>query len=243
MSPRNRQSKPGKRQNQSLLNEVLEQRMLLYMLAAGASLACASAAQARVVFTPSNAAVGGNGSLQIDLDNDGTFDFTLATFDDNFSVGYVNNVYVTGSIRSNGVMQSRANGFAAALKEQALIGARATFQNSALLAHRGSYRSGGGTSLGNFTNTTCRFLGVRFLINGETHYGWIGFRSVGEGSANLLGWAYETRPNVHILAGYVGFLQECAFNSATQRTPEPTSLELLAAGNVAMTDRRRRRAG
>ena len=77
MSPRNIEH--PKRQSASLLDEVLERRMLLYVLAAGTALSGASAAQAKVVFTPSNAVlVGPYSVLQIDLDNDGVTDFVLA---------------------------------------------------------------------------------------------------------------------------------------------------------------------
>jgi len=46
---------PGRNRNaMSLLDEVLERRMLLYVLAAGATLAGVPSAQAKVVFTPSS---------------------------------------------------------------------------------------------------------------------------------------------------------------------------------------------
>ena len=77
MNTKNTQEKQAKRLRPSLLDEVLERRMLLYVLAAGATLAGASgAAQSRVVFTPSNVVLS-TGSLQIDLNNDGTTDFIL----------------------------------------------------------------------------------------------------------------------------------------------------------------------
>jgi hypothetical protein len=95
----------------------------------------------------------------------------------------------------------------------------------------------GGSCFGDFAFVTDRFLGARFLFKGETHYSWIQFRSVGCLSAELGGWAYETVPNRPIRAGDRG--QE---DSATLCLAEPTSLELLAVGSVAMTDWRRRRA-
>ena len=86
MNTKTRESKKAKRQRPSLLDEVLERRMLLYVLAAGAVLAGASGmAQAKVVFTPSTAVLTNSdcwfhpavSSLAIDLNNDGTIDFTL----------------------------------------------------------------------------------------------------------------------------------------------------------------------
>jgi hypothetical protein len=74
----NRESRQAKRQRPSLLEEVLERRMLLYVLAAGATLAGASSAQAKAVFTRSDFVLSlPNGHLAIDLNNDGTTDFIL----------------------------------------------------------------------------------------------------------------------------------------------------------------------
>jgi hypothetical protein len=49
-----------------------------------------------------------------------------------------------------------------------------------------------------------RFLGVRFLINGETHYGWVRLTVTTEPrgfSATITGYAYETIANKTIVAG------------------------------------------
>jgi hypothetical protein len=62
------------RKGMSLLDEVLERRMLLYVLAAGTALAGASIAQAKVVFTRTNI-VYRSSTIQIDLNNDGNIDF------------------------------------------------------------------------------------------------------------------------------------------------------------------------
>jgi hypothetical protein len=122
---------------------------------------------------------------------------------------------------------------AAALKRGNLIGSGARFYAFGFMA-----TSGGN---GRFYNAFHRFLGVKFLINGEVHYGWIGFRSVtGSLTATLGGWAYETEPNTPIIAGDTGRSQD---DSAALTMREPTSLELLAEGHVAIAERRRRIAG
>src|ERR1700683_475196 len=78
MNARNAETKQAKRRLPNLLDEVLERRMLLYVLAAGATLAGASSAQAKAVFTRSDFVLTlENGHLAIDLNNDGTTDFTL----------------------------------------------------------------------------------------------------------------------------------------------------------------------
>jgi hypothetical protein len=256
MSPRNQERKQAKRQNPSVLNEVLEHRMLLYVLAAGATLAGASAAQGRVVYTPSKAilTVGdrhiGRSSLQIDLNNDGTIGFVLTEFYHETGLGYYSSLKANAGQPLNGIVKSSQvsrERFAAALKRGTPIGSGAKFGSKELMAFRNSESTLGTYSAGNFLNITSRYLGVKFVINGEVHYGWIGFRSVtvggfhdhGELTAKVAGWAYETEPNKPIVAGAMGE-QDSESNSAALRSAEPTSLELLAAGNVAIDDWRRR---
>ena len=60
------------------------------------------------------------------------------------------------------------------------------------------------------------FVGLRFLIGGETHYGWMEINNYsGIAAGQLLGWAYETRPDTPIAAGAV---------------PEPGAAVLLLLG-------------
>jgi len=96
----------------------------------------------------------------------------------------------------------------------------------------------GNAFYGNFINVSDRFLGVRFQVSGQTHYGWIGFRSVTHGStiqAVLAGWAYETQPEKPIRAGDRG-----EADSARLRPVQPTSLQLLAMGHTGIADRQKR---
>jgi hypothetical protein len=81
------------------------------------------------------------------------------------------------------------------------------------------------------------------MINGEVHYGWVGFRSVSVVNSRLTavlgGWAYETEPNKPIVAGDEGEGME----SNTMSSLRPTSLQLLAMGHTGIADRQRRIAG
>jgi hypothetical protein len=53
-------------------------------------------------------------------------------------------------------------------------------------------------------NPTNTYLGVKFLIDGETHYGWVRL-AVSSGvtgiEATIIAYAYETEPNQQIEAG------------------------------------------
>jgi hypothetical protein len=123
-------------------------------------------------------------------------------------------------------------GFAKALTRKALIADGQQFQASASMETFFGY-------LGYWPNVSNRFLGVRFLINGEVHYGWIAFRSVTDAGtgifgAKLAGWAYETNPNTPIVAGNKGI------PARITGFVNPTSLEILAAGHTAIDERRKR---
>lgn len=94
-----------------------------------------------------------------------------------------------------------------------LIGARAT--------------SRGGTSRfssssGPWAPSKSGYLGVRFLIDGQAHYGWVAL-SVSHGTGDVTGYAYDTVPNEPVPAG--GF---------TSIVPEPGTLGLLALGSLGL---------
>jgi hypothetical protein len=240
MNAQNRNEERDKRKSPSQLDEVLERRILLYVLAAGAALAgVASPLQAKVVFTRSRALVQNGDTLQIDLNNDGTNDFRIWVGTSQTTSGlnrvphnYGFLVQAAGSASADLIEGSFRDGVVA-LKHGEKIGSGATFDQGGLMAFS-NFNSGFQESTGPFANTRGRFLGVRFLISGQVHYGWIGFRHVKGREAKLLGWAYETEPNTPIRAGQ-GILGGNELSSAG-----PTSLELLAAGHVAVAEWRRR---
>lgn len=71
----------------------------------------------------------------------------------------------------------------------------------------GFQTTGGGRSYNNYQNTWGKFLGkrgylgVRFQISGNTHYGWIQFIADEDAkNARILDWAYEDQPDTPIQA-------------------------------------------
>ena len=76
---------------------------------------------------------------------------------------------------------------------------------------------------GFWANRVNKFLGLRFIINGEVHYGWARF-SVRSGyflfALKLSGYAYETSPDTTILAGDGA--------SVLRRAPVPTARRMRA---------------
>lgn len=68
------------------------------------------------------------------------------------------------------------------------------------------------------------FVGLALDINGNTHFGYVEILSSGFNGGTILSFAYESEPNVPIIAGAV---------------PEPSSLMLLSFGVLAFTRRNR----
>jgi hypothetical protein len=76
-----------------------------------------------------------------------------------------------------------------------------------------------------------KYVGIKFTLAGQTHFGWIGFQvdSTNPLHAIIRDYAYESDPNTAIAAGVAPVI------------PEPGTLALLAAGAGAMALGRRRR--
>jgi hypothetical protein len=168
-----------------------------------------------VVFTPSNAVLQrASPVLEIDLNNDGVADFNLYEyFISTIFFSFDLRIYGQGKDISQVEQYSRGREFLPALTEGTRIGGGGSFTTWGNLAYREAHSS---TGKGYFINTTNRSLGVKFTINGQVHYGWIGFRRVGASlTAKLYGWAYETEPNKAILAGDTGS------DSTVLRSAEP----------------------
>ena len=82
------------------------------------------------------------------------------------------------------------------------------------------------------------FLGLKFLIAGQTHFGWADI-TVGNGYAvTLHGFAYEACADQSILSGATTGGATCD----TGQTPEPHSAALLALGAAGILAYRRRKA-
>jgi hypothetical protein len=214
----------------------LELRLLRYAVAAGLALASQVRAHGQVIFTPSSAAFHGIGNkLDIDLDNDGSTDFSLIAKWTYYDTGnMIQALFASGDRPSHQILTDQHD-YAAALTKGTRIGPGQNFRAFALMEtpfYRGSWGYWGG-----YGKNRC--LGVRFLIHGEVHYGWIGFRGVRSFpvSAKLYGYAYETTPGKGIVAGDTG-------TSATlDSSISPTSLEILAAGHTAIDERHKRTSG
>ena len=87
-------------------------------------------------------------------------------------------------------------------------------------------------------NPKNRYLGVRFQIKGQTHYGWVRLTVITEPgsfwSATITGYAYETVPTKKIKAGTAATSATDTNAPNATRTAKGPSLGMLAAGADAL---------
>jgi hypothetical protein len=210
--------------SQKTSEDNLARQTSLYALAAAAAgvsmLASALPAMGEVIFTKKTIPIPlspiGEG-VGVSLTNNGIKDFTLSLFKSytNISTRSDQTVRITSfsttmrkGMPGRGVVGKTGTSFAppyaSALMRGAKIGPDARFMSSGK-GEGVEAVFGSGTLRGKWgDNPKDRFLGVRFLINGETHYGWIRLTVItkpGPLSATITGYAYESLPNKPILAG------------------------------------------
>jgi len=240
------------RSGPSTLKANFDHRLTLYGVAAAAAtvslLALAQPADAEVVITKKTIPIPlcpvGACPVSVDLNKDGVadFSFTLGSF--GYREGNFGRVHVRPLAGGEAVgtpNRGYFGAYASALLQGAKIGLSAQFASST--------RSGGVTLEGSEQCATyCngqysrkfygnwggnhpnRFLGVKFQIKGQTHYGWVRITvttSAGKKmSAEITEYGYETIANRRVLAGEASKNAEVpAAESAS-----PASLGALALG-------------
>ena len=202
------------------LSETIDHRAKLYSVAATAAgvtmLALAPTAGAEVVVTgtnlPINPVVDSNVIVNLDINHDGIadFQFSLSSFAYHSFDAILDVTPLTGGavVASPG---SRGS-YASALTRGAKIGPSAHFSSKGrAIVERSHGRNFSSRSsqtrhtYGKWSgNSTNRYLGVKFLIDGATHYGWI--RMTVDSTRNpihatITAYAYETIANKRIFAG------------------------------------------
>lgn len=228
----------------SMLARAFDQSMKLYSLAAmtaGVSvLALAQPAAGEVIVTkktiPIPISVDGNGpTVKISLTNNGVNDFSFSLYSFNYH-GIDRELRIRPLEGGAVVAPSR---FVLPLVRGAKIGPSAQFNASfSDLVERSVVSSGNGSSYiktfqGHWgRNPSNRYVGVRFLINGETHYGWARLTVTTAPhkalSATITAYAYETIANKKIQAGVS---ENNSANEAQARTQVGTpTLGMLALG-------------
>jgi hypothetical protein len=192
--------------------------------AAGVSvLALAGASASEVVYTETNQVTHTGAPLYIDLNHDGINDFLVRT---NFYVGTSGTDvgisawgYRNADNRVAGRRFSSGGYFASAayaLPGGARIGPKNNFSvDFPFMAEEhfdrvGNQYSNLGPWVGKGDGVNDRYLGLKFVISGEVHYGWARLsvtmghqRQFDDVSGTLTGYAYETVPDKPIIAGQI----------------------------------------
>jgi hypothetical protein len=219
----------------------IDKQLLAYTAAATAAgvafLAAAPSAEAKIVYTPANVALAANASFSLDLNNDGAGDFSFYFYAYGLGkpLGYHADALLIDPLKAGnevwGAQSSKGGSCAAALPPGVKVGTGAAFQGNQLLvwASEGTAYSG--------PNTHCKlgalprgaFLGLKFVVHGQTHFGWAHLTIKGQ-NAVLNGYAYETVPNQPIRTGKASGPTQVS--ESVPVTPDSTgaSLGVLARG-------------
>jgi len=184
-----------------------------YTLAATAAgvtmLALVPLGEAEIIYTPANLQISPIGTYTLDVDNDGTTDFTF--FDTYYDA--LGTLGVTGARPGNQValaQNSHGRPSAAAIRSGRKIGFRARFGGSGYSVVMASgwynvYFPYNFRCRGPWKDKQNRYLGLKLMIGGEVHYGWARLSETcyrgNRNSAVLTGYAYETIANKSIKAG------------------------------------------
>jgi hypothetical protein len=230
----------------------LDRQLIAYAAAATAAgvgmLAAPQSAEAKVVYTAANVAIR-YGMMPIDLDNDGNPDFVIRFP----RCAYRSNCLIVNPwVEGNGIkgLDGRASagvsGMAIGPQGHFLTQLRqfqsyASYGYVGFMVNAGAYGSGSWSG-GPWADTTNRYMGLRFLINGEVHYGWarMSVRLLRD-KIRLTGYAYETIPNHQITAGQTQDLTAENSTAADPLSPSsnPATLGILARGSDGLTIWRR----
>src|SRR5260370_15846218 len=244
----------SRRSAKATLSETIDHRAKLYSVAAAAAgvsmLALAQSAAAEVVVhgtnLPINPSPSNFTSVPLDINRDGIADFNFSL--SSFAYHSFNADLFGTAAAGNAVVGNKGPVFAyaAVLARGAKIGPSAHFTSSARgfdMIERSHGEAISSTFYsrklyGNWSgNPPNRYIGVKFLIDGETHYGWVRF-SVTSGphrpiSALITAYAYETVANKRILAGIPQGSASTQADTQAENLGHP-SLGMLAAGTAGL---------
>ena len=231
------------------LSEWLHRQLGSYALTASAAgvgmLALAQPAEAKIIYTKAHQVIGGNGVYQLDLNHDGIIDFLILESPVSFTSFTA--LYTLEALGNavQGYSSGPRSKFADALSRGARIGPGQRFVTSPVDGEdmadvwATNHSSGSG---GQWRNVSNRYLGLKFKIDGKTHYGWARLSVKVNDlqiTATLTGYAYETVPDEGLRAGQIASQELPLPSAATPPAllPEPTSLGTLALGAASRTFR------
>ena len=182
-------------------------------------------------------------SYQIDLDDDGNTDYTMRILS-----GLQHGVGNLDPAGDNQYVNNPANPFATPIEKGVEIGA-ASQEWKGLLVYPNGYNYLGTLTTfgktveqggGGFTGKTDKYVGLKFKIGSNTHYGWARLDARDDSRQyTLKDFAYESTPDKSILAGdgqvNVGLVKRDSKNLKINTVGKNISIDLVNQANAAGT--------
>jgi len=231
----------------STLPDSLHERLNAYALAASvagvAMLAASPSAEAEVVYTHAHVVLSAHHKYLLDLNHDGIADFVIQNKVFSSTDVWGHTLRALPIAHSNQVagMKGVVNTlYASAFKAGSKIGPARVFSGKLLAASGMEYGY-----VGRWQDVTNRYLGLKFYIAGQAHFGWARLNvasGTGKITAVLTGYAYETVPGKPIVAGATSPPAAPGSKGADPALSAPTTpqtLGMLAAGAPALSIWRR----
>ena len=231
-----------------------QQQLTSYALAATAAgvsiLALTAPSEGKIVYKQAHRVIGDGASFNLDLTGDGTVDLTIVNKHHHHCTtdGFCSSTQFL-NVKMAGANQVVYNVYGAvAMKPGMQIGSRNAWrvgtQNMAVML--GSFGTSGVG--GSWVNVKNRFLGVKFEIKGQTHFGWVRLNVQVQIpqiiTATLTGYAYETIANKPITAGQTKGPDATSVQepnaSVTAPSPQRATLAALALGAPGLSIWRRK---
>jgi hypothetical protein len=222
----------------SNLSISLQRHLNAYALAASAAgvgvLALAQPAEAKIISTPTHRHIWYGHPALIEFNHRGVVDFTISVHHFTSGGSSYRLLFASGASKGNsvgGIIWSNGSALAYALRHGNTIGPSLRFSGALMAGWRGRPEGSSGSCLNQafgWNKARNRYLGLRFPVNGQYHYGWARLNEScdrkGNVTALLTGYAYETIPNKPIITGKTKGLDVI--------TLEPGSLGRLAQGSA-----------
>jgi hypothetical protein len=241
----------------SKLSDSVHHQLSMYALAASCAgvslLALTPSGEAEIVYTKTQQVIGYNGIYDLDLTHDGTVNFLIQ------EIGYSQNTttlqlsrWLLAKAALGNAIAGQGN-YASALKAGADIGPGGRFINGgsngatmAFVSLFSGFNSRHHRTEGDWVDVKDRYLGLKFKIKGNFHYGWARLKvQAGNGkiTGTLTGYAYETIANRSIHAGQTKDDSPPDAIRPAAATPDPgvapgATLARLALGVHNVLDRR-----
>jgi hypothetical protein len=240
-NPESQNRTSTKKRTASQRRAALDKGVTAYAVAASAAgvslLALVQPAEGKIIYTAADSEIAPKIVLPLDLNHGGHSDFSFSNQNASCTCHTFSDNLMIAPRGQNGIMSH-----AAVLPAGAQVGPKRAFQNSAQLMlgfreHCSSTSCAYGTG-GAWKNITRGYLGLKFYINGQAHYGWarlnVTLTQTGYVYALLTGYAYETVPNKPIITGRRRGTGAMSGPAGLSHEPDRATLGALAKGAAGL---------